>query len=228
MSIIAEVHVGEPSDDWRRPVESVEERVLIHFHNFADLPQQSGTGLDSPTFSCCGHEWYLWLFPRGDRVGRAREGMISVYLGTELTSKIVVDFDIILKKKTGESLTDIGTSSVKGEFPQQNNRELGWKNFASRDQILDESYNILNNGTLTFEVRIRPHEDYICRDLISNSSVAGDLYNNLYQDKDSASISIGTIDAAKVCHGKIYTLRTLTPCSLINANQCCQRPNVSP
>ena len=94
---IAHIHVGKPNDKWPR----VEERVQIHFHNFADLPQQKGTELCSSKFSCAGHEWFLELYPRGD--SSTKEGMISIFLGTDLTSKIVVDFVIIMRKKNGDS-----------------------------------------------------------------------------------------------------------------------------
>ena len=77
MSGIIDVHVGEPDDNW--PVE--EGCTRVHFHNFADLPQQKGTVLKSSKFTCAGHAWFLQLYPRGDRY--AEDGMVSVYLGTE-------------------------------------------------------------------------------------------------------------------------------------------------
>ncbi|KAL3804999.1 hypothetical protein ACHAWO_011057 [Cyclotella atomus] len=173
------VHVGEPDDNWR-PVE--EGRALIHIHNFADLPQEKGTALKSPTFTCAGHEWFLWLYPQGHSA--APEGIISVYLGSDLTSNIVVDINIIMKNKTGETFRYC--YDEKDEFPRPKNN--GWGLRASRVAILDASNNVLNNGTLTFEVRIRPHEDFICRDVTPKYSVADDLYN-VYQDEDNADVA---------------------------------------
>eukprot|EP00956_Cyclotella_meneghiniana_P032869 scaffold91862_cov51-Cyclotella_meneghiniana.AAC.6 len=179
MSVIEDVHVGKPDDNW-----PVEERVQVHFHNFADLPQQKGTVLRSPTFTCGGHEWYLELFPRGEQ--RADEGMISVFLCSDLTSKIVVDFDIMmLKKKTGDNHRV--NSATKKEFPNPNSKRWGWVNYASRDEILDTSNNVLNEGTLTFEVLIRP-ENYCRRDATPKPSVADDLYR-IYQDEDTADVA---------------------------------------
>eukprot|EP00956_Cyclotella_meneghiniana_P006555 scaffold8658_cov20-Cyclotella_meneghiniana.AAC.1 len=130
---IIDVHVGKASDNW--PVE--EGRVRVHFHNFADLSQQKEERIRSSKFTCAGHEWYLTLYPRGDR--SAEEGMISIFLGTQLTSKIVVDYDIITKKKTGD---DFRVNSVtEKEFPSPNNLGWGWPNYASRDEILDASNN---------------------------------------------------------------------------------------
>ena len=89
--------VGKPSDDL-----PFEERVQVHFHNFADLPQEKGRGLISPFLNCGGHAWSLTLYPRGEL--NAKEGMVSVYLRSYLSSKIVIDYDIIMKKKKKELL----------------------------------------------------------------------------------------------------------------------------
>eukprot|EP00956_Cyclotella_meneghiniana_P021471 scaffold39184_cov22-Cyclotella_meneghiniana.AAC.4 len=190
MSAIAEVHVGEPNDDWRRPIETVEDRVQVHFHNFADLLQEKGTYLESPKFTCAGHEWHLELYPRGAHC--ANNGMISIFLDTDLSSKIVVDYDIIIKKKTGDNFKAL--SDTKNEFPYPSYKNCdGWLNFVSRNQILRASNNVLNNGTLTIEVRITPHEDYIaCRRAITKSSVADDLADDLYrlyQDEGTADVA---------------------------------------
>eukprot|EP00956_Cyclotella_meneghiniana_P010908 scaffold15241_cov65-Cyclotella_meneghiniana.AAC.1 len=202
MSIIADVHVGEPHDDWYH---ALDERVRIHFHNFANLPQEKGMVLKSSKFTCCGHEWYLNLYPRGD--SGAREGMISVFLCTKLTSKIVVDFDIILKKKTGDHFKVSSGSGTKTEFPKPG----GWgrKNYASRDRILDASNNVMNNGTLTFEVRIKPNEDYCSRIATPQTSMADDVYNNLYQDEDSADVAF-SVDT-RVFHAHKAILKARVP-----------------
>ena len=99
------------------------------------------------------------LYPRGNR--RASEGMISVHLSSELTTKIVVHFDVILMNKAGDRAGTVCSSPNKIEYPQPNKEGRGWCNFASREDILDESNNILNNGTLSFEIRIRTHRDYM-------------------------------------------------------------------
>eukprot|EP00956_Cyclotella_meneghiniana_P026018 scaffold55476_cov22-Cyclotella_meneghiniana.AAC.4 len=198
MSVIADVHVGKADDNW-----PVEERVQIHFHNFADLPQQKGTVLKSSKFTCAGHEWYLWFYPRGER--NAADGMVSVHLGTDLTSTIVVDFDIMLKKKTGNNFT--AESVTKTEFPKPNNGGLGWNDYDSRDRILHTSNNVLNNGTLTFEVRIRPHHDYYCRHAIPKSSVTDDVYNHLYQDQDTADVAFKVKRSVFYAHKAILKAR---------------------
>jgi len=206
MSGIADVHFGEPSDNW-----PVEQRVQVHFHNFADLPQQKGTLLKTSKFTCAGHEWFLQLCPRGDR--NAEDGMISVFLGTDLASKIVVDFDIHVKKKTGNNFRSC--SATKREFPGPNNA-WGVRNYASRGKILDASNNILNDGTLTFEVRIRPHEDYICRDanVLPKSSVADNLFK-LCLDEGSADVAF--VVKGRVFHAHKLILKSTVPELLVLA-----------
>eukprot|EP00956_Cyclotella_meneghiniana_P025945 scaffold55148_cov49-Cyclotella_meneghiniana.AAC.14 len=153
MSDFAEVQVMEANDDWS-PEEG---RFLIHYHNFANLPQERGQSyLHSPKFNCLDREWYLSICPGGSN--SSQEGMVAayLYLGPGYTSDfITIDFDIILKNKTGD---DFRFNSDPGIlFPRKKNAR-GWPNYASRDEILDSSNNILNDdGTLTFEVRIRRH-----------------------------------------------------------------------
>eukprot|EP00956_Cyclotella_meneghiniana_P032866 scaffold91862_cov51-Cyclotella_meneghiniana.AAC.3 len=178
MSGIIDVHVGKADDNW--PVK--EGRVRVHFHNFADLPQQKGQLLKSSKFTCAGYEWLLWLYPRGDR--NTEEGMVSVYLCSELSSKIVVDSDIMMKNKMGGNFRALSLPKV--EFPQPEGG-YGWRHYASRDEILDASNNILNNGTLTFAVRIRP-ENY-CRCHVTPKSSVADALHGLYRDEDTADVA---------------------------------------
>eukprot|EP00956_Cyclotella_meneghiniana_P025944 scaffold55148_cov49-Cyclotella_meneghiniana.AAC.13 len=147
MSAIAEVHVGEPNDDWRRPIESVEDRVQI-----------------------C-----------------SRKGEL-ISIRPNLHVPVMNDFDIMLKKKTGDNFRAL--SDTKIEFPNPSRERWDeWNTYASRDEILRASNNVLNNGTLTIEVRIRPHENYIvCRRAITKSSVADDLYH-LFQDEGTADVA---------------------------------------
>eukprot|EP00956_Cyclotella_meneghiniana_P037730 scaffold143533_cov22-Cyclotella_meneghiniana.AAC.1 len=127
--------------------------------------------------------------------------MISVYLGTGMTSKIVVDVDINLKKKLWDNFK--ACSATKKEFAQPNGVG-GWADYASPDKILDASKNVLNNGTLSFEVGMRPHKEYICCDanVLSKSSIADDLYKP-YLDKGSADV------AFMVKGGVFYALKAI-------------------
>eukprot|EP00956_Cyclotella_meneghiniana_P026015 scaffold55476_cov22-Cyclotella_meneghiniana.AAC.1 len=93
-----------------------------------------------------------------------------------------------MKKKTGDNFRTL--SDTKIEFPRPTGGlgwSKGWSNYASRDEILDSSNNVLNNGTLTIEVRIGP-ENYCRRDATPKPSVADDLYR-IYQDEDTADVA---------------------------------------
>eukprot|EP00956_Cyclotella_meneghiniana_P010008 scaffold13805_cov23-Cyclotella_meneghiniana.AAC.3 len=148
---IIDVHVGKASDDW--PIE--EGRARVHFHNFADLPQTKGTTLRSSKFTCAGHEWSLKLYPRGDR--SAREGMISVYLCSELSSKIVVDFDINLKKKNGDDFEV--NSATKTEIRPHEDYICHDANVLPKSSLADDLFTCLyqdkDTADVAFEVKAR-------------------------------------------------------------------------
>jgi hypothetical protein len=202
MSTARDVHVGEPAADF-----PFEESVKVHFHDFPNLPQGKGVKVGSPKFLCAGHEWFLSLYPGGDR--NARDGMMSVFLCSELMSKISVEFDIMVKKKGGDNFKWLQAGKIK--FPIQNNNGLGlgWKDSILRLEILDESKNILNHGTLTFEVCIRPENDYYCRDAKPGPTLGENIFNNLFLDKESADVAFKV--KCRVLHAHKAILKAQTP-----------------
>jgi hypothetical protein len=156
-----DVHVGSPPANY-----PFEDRVTVHFHNFEGLRQRKGEIVESSSFFCAGYKWSLSLYPRGDI--DAEDGMISVYLQGNGSSNIEISFDVILKTKIGENL--ISTKCVR--FFEDNMK---------RDWITDPSKNILSNGTLTFEVRIRPCSNYYCN---VNPRASVDNLLKLFIDKN--------------------------------------------
>eukprot|EP00956_Cyclotella_meneghiniana_P024126 scaffold48121_cov54-Cyclotella_meneghiniana.AAC.6 len=197
-----DIQVVELNDNWRLVKEG---HALIHIHNFADLPQEKGQCLESPTFTCVGHDWYLCLYPRGN--GEANEGMVSVYLCTNLSSKIVIDYDIIMRKENGDNF--MIKSDYKVEYSADDGEILGCKNYVSDDEIFDEifTWNASYNGnvqeTLTIEVRIRLDEG---NTNIPKSSVADDFYN-FYQDEDTADVAFKVEARVFYAHKVILKLR---------------------
>jgi hypothetical protein len=201
MAAVKHVHVGKPPAEF--PIE--EDRVEVHFHDFKNLTTTKGAAVKSSNFTCAGHEWNVWLFPGGET--GSGDGMISVYLGSDSPSKFIARFDIVCKDKNGCSFETCTSSEV--EYPRPNYGCLGWKDFTSRHKILDPSNNVLNNGTLTFEVRIRPAKDYYCRDVIgAEPTLAGDIYR-LFLDKDTADVSFKV--KRRVFHAHKVILKVRAP-----------------
>ena len=125
----------------------------IHFHNFANLSTTRNHSIASPEFTCYGHQWQLGVYPGGD--SDAAEGNVSIYLRHLSQRTITASFDIKVIDKFGK--TEADNSSTKYEFNA--NKSLGWHNFISRYDILDESQHILDdNGTLTIVVSIEEEQ----------------------------------------------------------------------
>ena len=72
MSFAREIHVGTPPPDY-----SKEESVTVHFHDFANLPDEKEEGVSSPIFAIAGFEWSLEIFPGGDDT--SQEGMTLTF-----------------------------------------------------------------------------------------------------------------------------------------------------
>lgn len=155
MTTVKDIHVGKPPAEYHLE----EDRVQIHFHDFEILTSTKGASVDSPNFVCAGHEWYLSLYPGGG--SSSKDGMVSVFLGSHSQIEIEVDFDIVCKTKSGDSFQKYRGSGIK----YAKVHSWGWLDFLERDKILDASNNVLINGTLVFEVRVRPTSDYYCRDV---------------------------------------------------------------
>ena len=68
-----ELDVGTPPNgfkDWTT--------ALVRFHGFADLTTTRGEYVQSPKFSCFGHQWRLIIYPGGEE--DSREGYVGVNL----------------------------------------------------------------------------------------------------------------------------------------------------
>ena len=128
---------------------SGEERTSFRFriHDFANLDTTKNHFVASPEFSCNGHQWELRVYPGGN--SQAIEGKVSAYLAHLSKKTITVGYGIKIVDKFGK--TKKANTSVKRVFIA--NKIWGW-DIISRSDFLDESKNILDNGTLTFVVSI--------------------------------------------------------------------------
>lgn len=146
------VHVGSPPTDFPS-----EETQLVHFHDFLNLPTTKNEAVYSPHFCCAGHKWQLKVYPGGET--EAEHKMMSVFLVSTSSSRLAASFAIKIKKSSGHYL-----DKSRGEFGDFDIFDQcvswGWPNYISRDDILWYADSILPHGTLTLEVRIRPHLNY--------------------------------------------------------------------
>ena len=205
MSDTRDIHVGTPRDDF-----PWEESVAVHFHNFERFTTVRNEPVFSPKFTCAGYEWKLVLFPGGHR--KSADGMISVYLRNQSVTEVVASFEIGLMTSSGGNYKKIVShEKCYGYGYGSENNSCGRKNYVSRGQVLDESNNILNKGTLSFVVRIKPSKGYYCQSSKTKTltSLNDDVFKNLLSDENSADVAFNV--KAQVFHAHQCLLKARVP-----------------
>ena len=136
----AAVHVGTPTpytqDDWVK--------TNVYFHGFADVPSTTEL-VHSPYFYCLGHEWFLALYPRGNKASKSFEaGRLSCYLRHCSDASVEIEY--------GFAINDfIGTPNRKSTHAFSDKDAHGWGKFIQHEKALL----CLVNGALVIEVRMK-------------------------------------------------------------------------
>ena len=141
MSATNRVDVGTPSlslSGWTT--------TEVAFHGFADLPTTRGEYVESPQFSCFGHQLALRLYPGGNTI--SREGYISVGLANMANTNIKIQYGLSVRNAEGNCVPP--TLSVTREFG--GNTLTGISNFVERSKLMAMSV----EGSLVIEVRMKP------------------------------------------------------------------------
>ena len=191
----ADIHIGMPIDGYHFPSE---EYITFHFHDFENLSTPKGEFIWSPDFSLVGHEWRIQLFPRGCR--RATEGMLSVQLWNASPKSITLTTsDVALMKSNGDAYKTETRNEVY--FGRRGGRIAGRiiDNFITRNEILDESNNILNNGTLAITVRMRASKNCYCSTVKPQYALVRNI-SKLFSDKATADIAFNVSDDIYYAH----------------------------
>ena len=181
MSGTRDVHVGTPAADYQ-----LDDSVTVHFHSFEKLTTVKGEAVFSPIFTCAGSEWCLVLYPGGN--DSSREGWVAVHLCNESSEKIRAAYDISVMKSCGNVYRRIFSSKAEKEF----DFEYSWgkSNAIRHSDILNESNNILNKGTLTFFLRIKPNKDYYCLPVKSQSMLTlGENISKIFGEESTADMA---------------------------------------
>ena len=200
MSDTRDIHVGTPAEDFRW-----DESVTVHFHTFESLSTVRSKPIFSPKFTCAGHEWKLVLYPGGHLL--SPDGMIRVCLHNVSAVKIGVKVKTTLMKSSGGAYKIY----VSPLFGLKNGHMRGLVNYVSRGDILDETNDILNKGTLTFVVRIKPSKGYYCQSIKNKTlpSLNDDIFNNLFPDESSADVAFNV--RGKLFHAHQNILKARVP-----------------
>ena len=91
------VHVGTPPEKFEGWT-----TINVCFHGFADLSTTRDEYVDSPEFSCFGHQWNLDIYPGG--VDGSPEGYVAVALSNESNTSIEIDYHCGVRDASGKEL----------------------------------------------------------------------------------------------------------------------------
>eukprot|EP00956_Cyclotella_meneghiniana_P040054 scaffold185525_cov40-Cyclotella_meneghiniana.AAC.3 len=120
----------------------------------------------------------VMLYLRG--ANKAKTGMVSVYLKSKSPAAISRKFSIAVKERDGEALKKISKTL---SFDLNGNLFRGFRDYAKRGYVLDESKGLLNNGTLTLIIRITSAPVLKPRQSFEN------VFGKLFLDEESADIA---------------------------------------
>ncbi|KAK1739341.1 BTB/POZ and MATH domain-containing protein [Skeletonema marinoi] len=187
--IIVTLDMGSPSssdEEWAS--------VKILIHRFADLPSAVGQSTLSPEFTCNGHRWCIKLYPSGHT--EAGEGCLSLYLRLCSGGYATTAYEMsVLDKFQSIKHTMKSTRKI---FRLDDS--WGWKDFYPRDQILNQSTNMLDdNGTLAIVVSIKKDNT---SPFVPNNPMSG-LITSMFLDEETADVcfEVSTADVHDVDDG---------------------------
>ena len=141
--------VGTPASDFEREEWTTTE---VRFHGFASLPSERDVEVESPEFSCFGHEWVLDIYPGGKE--NSDDGYVAVYLSNMSNKPIKIQYGFSVRDAFGKEVVhhEPETDKFDGardEYDVENS--LGDCDFAKRSKLIKA----LVKGTLVIEVRMR-------------------------------------------------------------------------
>lgn len=121
------------------------------------------------------------MYPGGKK--NSTDGKMAFFIqhcGPEISAKL----GFVIRDRSGRVVVDV-VSPDFDTFPEEPNRSRGWKDAVNHADIVDPSGEILNNGTLTVEVRMKLDEDYRCSNFIPRNSVAASILRSFMDENTS-------------------------------------------
>ena len=125
------VDVGTPPESYKEWT-----TVLVRFHGFANLTTTRGEDVQSPYFSCLGHQWRLDIYPGGR--ANSEEGYAGIKLAKRSNESIEIQWGYSIRNSDGE---EVVTHSRKNEFaaPGSDDGYSAWcaRNLAKRSYLME-------------------------------------------------------------------------------------------
>jgi speckle-type POZ protein len=151
--------------------------LYFNLRDFRNLPTTRDHYVQTPEFSCNGHQWALRIYPGGH--GEATN--VSIFLYQMIGGNITANYELMIIDKFGKKKKVFQrTNSFEGSDDGH-----GWPNFMKRSYILDESQNILDSdGTLTVGISIKeePTGVYVTKNPLNK------MIRGMFLDEDTADV----------------------------------------
>ena len=197
-----EIHVGTPADEF-----PLGESVTVHFHDFQNLTTVVDRRVESPTFSCAGYEWSLEICPGGDSISDT-PGLVPVHLTSISPEDVVAKVEISVMTSSGDVHKTFHSSGETRFYCKGN---FGYSKFMGklrRGEIQYELNDILNKGTLTFVVRVKPAKEYY-RQPTSVSAIhkLGENMHKLFGEENTADMAFRVQNSIFYCHRLILKVQ---------------------
>ena len=140
------VDVGKPPKDFNDWTST-----NVCFHGFANLSTTRDIYVESPEFSCLGHQWNLRLYPGGK--AESEEGYIAVGLANRSNTNIKIQWSYSIRNEFGKEAVYGRATDEFGVCGCQAPQYSVWctRNFSERSTIMKS----LVDGSLAVEVRMR-------------------------------------------------------------------------
>ena len=145
MSTNKGVHIGMPPKGFKDWTSN-----NVYFHGFADLTTTRGEYIQSPEFSCLGHQWRMYIHPGGHPM--SPEGYVAIGLANMSKKRINIRFGYSVRNVFGKEMVYGEETREFAEVGYQPLRPSSWSfDLAPRPTLMDA----LVDGSLLIEVRIK-------------------------------------------------------------------------
>jgi hypothetical protein len=185
------IAIAQPREGWTS--------FQFNLHKFKEISTTKDHYVETPEFSCNGHQWTLAIFPGG--TDNAYEGSVSISLIHRSEGNITANYEFMILDKFGNEKKARKTTGNFGGI----GKERGTKNFILRPDILDESHNILDSdGKLTVVVSIEEEPTTV----FVPKNPFQEIMLGIFLCEDTADVCFEVVSSAEAKEGKQKTSKT--------------------
>ena len=186
------LNVGSPTSGFKEweATQTGWKTTSILFHGFVGLTTARGEIVDSPEFTCFGHQWKVGIYPGGCHGSEV--GMVAIYLMHWSEKSIDVNFKVGVKDKDGRDVVRSKSRRYLVKAPDIASIR-GYKNCAERSDILKA----LVAGTLVMEVEMKYTDPRVKSAPFIGENPSRDMLRDLHTDETSADVVFEVADGGQ-------------------------------